>query len=254
MRIIDAEVCLGGGGDAAEQDGEKARPVLRAAGIDAAVTIIAGDRLPGLPGAAGLVAAWAQADFEGTRNLAQEAAEGPGVRALRVEVDGAVLPGHPGGARCEETLRVAQAAGLACELVVGADALPAAVAWAASHPEQTFVLANLGAPHVRAGELEPWRTQLRLLARHPNVRAKVGGLIAGADPRDWDEARLWPFFDTAVSAFRPGRLMFSSHWPHLLEATTYGAWLEIVLMWTDVLTEAEEARLLGGTAAEVYRL
>src|SRR4051812_36108968 len=37
------------------------------------------------------------------------------------------------------------------------------------HPDQVFVLDHFAKPYIRAGELEPWRTQIRELSRRPNV-------------------------------------------------------------------------------------
>jgi L-fuconolactonase len=157
------------------------------------------------------------------------------------------------GGASDASLGILRKAGLVCHL--DGDDLVAAAALADRHPGLWIVLERLGRPPVAANQLEPWRTGLRNLARRPNVACGVAGLLAMAeDARSRHEAHLWPFFDVAVDAFGPGRLMFGSDSPRLAGATGYALWLETVEMWIDVLTEQEQARIMGGTAAEVYRL
>jgi L-fuconolactonase len=169
--------------------------------------------------------------------------DGGKLRGVRIEA----------GAASGADLAFLRGAGLVCHL--GRVDLPAAAALVERHPDVRFVLEALGWPPVAANELEPWRTHLRALARRPNVWCGVAGFASvAAGPRAAHEARLWPFFDVAVEAFRPARLMFGSAWPHVSDLAGYARWLETVEMWIDVLTEAEQAQIMGGAATELYRL
>jgi L-fuconolactonase len=49
-------------------------------------------------------------------------------------------------------------------------------------------------------------------------------------------------------------MMVGSDWPVCLLATTYGKWFEAVDRLILSLSASEKARILGGTATEVYRL
>jgi L-fuconolactonase len=122
------------------------------------------------------------------------------------------------------------------------------------HPNQIFILDHFAKPFIRAGKIEPWRTQLRELARRPNVYCKLSGLATEADHARWTLADLQPYFQAALEAFKPGRLMFGSDWPVCTLATTYTRWVETVQALIAPLSPTERERILGGTAIEAYRL
>lgn len=98
--------------------------------------------------------------------------------------------------------------------------------------------------------LEPGATHLRDLARRPNVFCKLSGRVTEADHRTGTEAQLRPYFNVVLEAFGPRRLLYGSDWPVCLVVCDYARWQGIVAE----STSAERARILGGTALEVYRL
>jgi|SRR5581483_7353713 len=132
--------------------------------------------------------------------------------------------------------------------------LPAAIQFVDRHPNQIFILDHIAKPRIRAGELEPWRTNLRKLAERENVFCKVSGMVTEADWHTWRPETLRPYFDAALEAFTPRRLMFGSDWPVCLAACEYGKWIEVVKQWAAGLTPAEQNRLFGGTAASAYNI
>jgi L-fuconolactonase len=132
--------------------------------------------------------------------------------------------------------------------------LPPTIAFIDRHPQQLFVLDHVAKPKIKAGEMEPWRANIRELARRENVYCKVSGMVTEADPRRWTPERLRPYFDVVLEAFGPRRLMFGSDWPVCLVAAPYGRWLRTVGDWTAELSPAERDRILGGTAVEAYGL
>jgi L-fuconolactonase len=122
------------------------------------------------------------------------------------------------------------------------------------HPGQTIPLDHFATPFIKDRQLEPWRTHLRELARRPNVYCKLSGLTTEADHQHWSLADVQPYFQAALEAFTPSRLLFGSDWPVCTLATSYARWVETVEELTASLTEAERARIFGGTAIEAYRL
>jgi L-fuconolactonase len=122
------------------------------------------------------------------------------------------------------------------------------------HPEQLFVLDHFAKPLIRERQLEPWSTQLRELARRPNVYCKVSGLTTEAERQSWQLSDLRPYLDVALEAFTPARMMFGSDWPMCTLATSYQRWLDTVTEWIAALSASERERILGGTAVEAYRL
>ncbi len=132
--------------------------------------------------------------------------------------------------------------------------LPQTIQFVDAHPNQIFVLNHIAKPQIKAGLFEPWNKNIRELARRQNVYCKVSGMVTEADFATWTEAQLQPYFETVLAAFGPQRLMFGSDWPVCLVACGYARWQQMVSGWVAKLSPAEQARVLGGTAVEVYKL
>lgn len=132
--------------------------------------------------------------------------------------------------------------------------LPQAIKLVDRHPEQVFVLDHVAKPKIKAGELDPWRANLKELARRGNVYCKVSGMATEADWKQWTPGQLRPYFDAALDAFSPPRLMFGSDWPVCLLATDYGRWVRTVREFAGELTDPERAELFGGAATKAYGL
>jgi L-fuconolactonase len=142
---------------------------------------------------------------------------------------------------------------LAYDLLVVARQLPEAIAFVDRHPDVRFVVDHLAKPDNDRGTLEPWRTHLTDLARRPNVWCKLSGGITEAD-LDWTPGRLRPYFDAALDAFGPRRLMFGSNWPVCAAAGGYAKWIGAIRAWAQPLSDDERGRLFRGTAIDAYRL
>jgi L-fuconolactonase len=143
---------------------------------------------------------------------------------------------------------------LAYDILIFERQLPQTIRFVDAHPYQVFVLDHLGKPKVKAGVFEPWNQNLRELARRPNVYCKVSGLVTEADYTSWTAAQLEPYWETALEAFGPKRLMFGSDWPVCNVAGGYGSWHRLVTGWVSKLSQEEQVSVFGGTAREAYRL
>lgn len=144
--------------------------------------------------------------------------------------------------------------GLAYDILIFARHLPQTIRFVDTHPEQVFVLDHLAKPRIKSGEVEPWKRNIRELAQRPNVYCKVSGLVTEADYRAWTEEQLRVYFDVALEAFGPKRLMFGSDWPVCLVACDYARWHAVIGRFTSHLSSAERARIFGETAMEAYKL
>jgi L-fuconolactonase len=121
-------------------------------------------------------------------------------------------------------------------------------------PGVTFVLDHLGKPEISPTGFRAWAPRLRELARLPNARCKLSGLATEADADHRRPADLLPFLREALDAFGPARCMFGSDWPVLTLAMSYGRWLDVVREACSDLDPQDRARVMSGTAREVYRL
>ncbi|MBG0850830.1 amidohydrolase family protein [Streptomyces spinoverrucosus] len=150
-------------------------------------------------------------------------------------------------------------AGLVYDLIVLPHQLSACVRAAASLPGLTFVLDHLGKPPVASGAPEAWACDIRALGELPNTVCKVSGLVTEMDPAlwggtTWPLAPLRPYWDTALEAFGPGRLMFGSDWPVCTVAATYAQVSSLVGGLASDLSRDERAQLFETTATRVYDL
>jgi L-fuconolactonase len=143
---------------------------------------------------------------------------------------------------------------LVYDILIFARHLPAAISFVDRHPAQIFVLDHAAKPNIRAHELEPWRTDLRTLARRENVYCKLSGLVTEANWLAWQPADLQPYVETVLEAFGPKRVMAGSDWPVCLLATTHQHWFSTLQDFIEPLSAAEQELILGGVATKVYSL
>ena len=144
--------------------------------------------------------------------------------------------------------------GLAYDILIFEKHLGAAIEFVDRHPSQIFVLDHIAKPRIRDRALSPWRENIQELARRSNVYCKLSGIVTEANWETWKPDDLAPYFDVVLNAFTPKRLMFGSDWPVLLLAETYQGWFSLVRNSVAGLTETEQNRVWGGTAAEAYKL
>jgi len=145
-------------------------------------------------------------------------------------------------------------AGLVYDILIFERQLPAAIAFVDGHPQQVFVLDHIAKPRIRDAALEPWRKNIRDLARRENVYCKLSGLVTEANWTNWCDADLKPYFDVVLDAFGPRRLMAGSDWPVCCLATTYQGWFSTLGELIGGLSDAEREMILGRVAIEVYSL
>jgi L-fuconolactonase len=144
--------------------------------------------------------------------------------------------------------------GLTYDLLVFARQLPAALALVDRHPGLDVVLDHIAKPVVQGPPPAVWVANLRELARRPRVHCKFSGVVTEVPGWQWTPELLRPYFDVALEAFGPSRLMFGSDWPVCQVAADYADWHRFVETCTAPLSSSERAAILGGNAARFYRL
>jgi L-fucono-1,5-lactonase len=132
--------------------------------------------------------------------------------------------------------------------------LRTAIALVDQHPKQRFVLDHLAKPPIASCELEPWATELRDLARRPNVSVKLSGLVTEANWQAWKPPDFRPYFDVAREAFGAKRILYGSDYPVCTVAASYGTVKDLLLEYAASFTESERADLFGGNAQRFYRI
>ena len=115
--------------------------------------------------------------------------------------------------------------GLSFDLCINHRQLAHTITLVRQCPNVRFVLDHIGKPDIKAGLLDPWRAELRELARMENVWCKLSGLVTEADFGKWTLADLQPYIDHVVDCFGLDRVMFGGDWPVSTQATDYPRWV-----------------------------
>jgi L-fuconolactonase len=75
--------------------------------------------------------------------------------------------------------------GLAYDILIFERHLPNAIQFVDRHPKQRFILDHIAKPRIRDGQVQPWRDNLREMAKRPNVWCKISGVVTEADHKKW---------------------------------------------------------------------
>lgn len=240
---------------------ENLEDVISGAGVDRVVTVQARPLLEETfwllqmaethPWIAGVVGWVPLSEPTVAETLEQLVAAQPKLRGVREVMQG-MPPGALLEARFNQGVAVLGKLGLAYDLLIFENQIAEAIKFADLHPGQTIVVDHLAKPRIRYGCRQEWEKGLRELARRPNVSCKISGMVSEAD--FWSAQSLRPYFETAVEAFTPSRLLFGSDWPVSLVKVGYSRWLQVVRDWTGGWSKSERDSLFGATAERAYRL
>ncbi len=145
--------------------------------------------------------------------------------------------------------------GLVYDILIFARQLSNSIKFVDQHPEQEFVLDHIAKPTIVAAEFDKvWATNIRELAKRPNVTCKFSALVTEVRDETWTVETLRPYWDVAIEAFTPDRLMFGSDWPVCLLRSEYQDWVAAVEELSKSLSPTERTAFWGGTAARAYQL
>jgi len=151
-------------------------------------------------------------------------------------------------------IRTMLGSGLVYDILIYERHLPQTIEFVDEHPDQVFVLDHIAKPPIVGGVLQPWADKMRELGKRGNVSCKVSGMVTEAKWSEWTPETLKPYLDVAVEAFGPERLMAGSDWPVCLVASGYAQWFGVLSDYFKGFSDAERARVFGGTAIQVYGL
>lgn len=151
-------------------------------------------------------------------------------------------------------LRLLPARRLTFDICVKHWGLVFAIELARRCPDVQFVLDHIGKPGIRHGLVEPWKSQLKELARAPNIVCKLSGVVTEADHAHWRREQLRPYVAHVLECFGFERVMYGSDWTVSELTHPYPEWVAILDEFTTGCSEAELRALYRDTAIRTYRL
>lgn len=144
--------------------------------------------------------------------------------------------------------------GLTYDILIYPRHLPVAAEFVGHFPKQRFVLDHLAKPFINKGELEPWASDIRRLAKFGKVFCKLSGLVTEADWKEWKSNDIFPYLEVAFDAFGPNRLMIGSDWPVCTVAASYSQVMSVVIEYLGRFSEDAREAVLGGNAEKLWDL
>ncbi len=157
--------------------------------------------------------------------------------------------------RVVESLGLVAERGLPFEFLTYTRHLPHVVTVLKSVPNLHAVVDHVSKPEIKNRKLDPWRSLMAQVAKHPNVYCKLSGMITEADLKAWTPADLRPYVEHVLTAFGPDRVMFGSDWPVCLLAGSYDQALgALETLLKPRLNQRQKDAVFGGNAARFYKL
>ncbi|MGG1553798.1 amidohydrolase family protein [Paenibacillus ferrarius] len=157
--------------------------------------------------------------------------------------------------RFVEALRHYASLDVPVDLLLRSDQLAPVVQLVDRVPGLRGVIDHIAKPRIAEGQLEPWLSQMKQLAQHPDLYVKLSGMVTEADHQAWRLEDFTIYIQSVLELFGPTRVMFGSDWPVCLLAADYDQVVEILVnaipgQWG----EAERELLFGGNAERFYKL
>jgi L-fuconolactonase len=144
---------------------------------------------------------------------------------------------------------------LVYDVLIFARQLPASIEFVDRHPDLPMVLDHIAKPTIRASEFDSqWEKNVRELARRKNITCKFSGVVTEVRDDQWSIETIRPYWDVALEAFTPKRLMFGSDWPVCLLRSGHLKWVQTVQELAGELSADEQADLFALTAISAYNL
>jgi L-fuconolactonase len=145
--------------------------------------------------------------------------------------------------------------GLVYDVLIFARQLPASIEFVDHHPDLPMVLDHIAKPTIRSAAFDDeWGKNFRELAQRENISCKFSGVVTEVRDPEWSIDTIRPYWDVALEAFTPQRLMFGSDWPVCLLKTGHSQWVETVRQLASELSEQEQSDFYANNAIRAYNL
>jgi L-fuconolactonase len=121
-------------------------------------------------------------------------------------------------------------------------------------PGVNCILDHIGKPNIKGGGLDPWRGEIKELAKFPNLVCKFSSLATEADHKNWTPEILRPYVDCIVESFGFDRLLFGGDWPVSSQAASYEVIIQTILTLIRDVSDEDLRKLFRTNAEKFYRV
>lgn len=144
---------------------------------------------------------------------------------------------------------------LVYDVLIFARQLPASIEFVDHHANLPMVLDHIAKPTIHDTVFdEEWEKNFRELAKRENISCKFSGVATEVRDEGWSINQIRPYWDIALEAFTPQRLMFGSDWPVCLLKTEHLRWVDAVRELASELSADEQEAIFAKNAIRDYNL
>jgi len=151
----------------------------------------------------------------------------------------------------ENAIRVLGAFDKTYDILIKPPQLKEAIVLVNKFPNQKFVLDHIAKPRISEGLDQQWASEIKQLAKHPNLYCKVSGMVTETDDFKWSSGDFSEVLQLVTDAFGTDRILFGSDWPVCLLAASYKEVLSII---TDFYSASDLDKVMGENAVRFYNL
>ena len=140
------------------------------------------------------------------------------------------------------------------DILIFHNQLPPAIDFVRAFPDMPLVIDHCAKPDIRHKNIEEWKTNMKEIAKFPNVSCKLSGLFTEAKWNEWSASDFYPYLDVVFEAFGPDRLMFGSDWPVMLLSGIYLKWKSLLEKYMENHSPEDREKVFGINAIQFYNL
>ena len=145
-------------------------------------------------------------------------------------------------------------ADLPFDLCFAARQLPLAIELVDACPKVRFVLDHCGVPDIANDAWQPWADHMRDISRRDNVNAKISGVMAYGDGRQWTLSNTRRYVEHTIDSFGWDRIVWGSDSPVCTLGGEIGTWVAALHTIVDGASAAEKDRLFQVNAKRIWKL
>lgn len=156
-------------------------------------------------------------------------------------------------ARFRDNINRLAKADLPYDICVAARQLPLAIELIDACPNVRFVLDHCGVPDIANDAWQPWADHMQDIARRDNVNAKISGVIAYGDGRQWTLTHTRRYVEHTIDSFGWDRIVWGSDSPVCTLGGEISTWVAALRTIVDGASAVEKDKLFQTNAKRIWK-